>query len=184
MRSRLALVLAAAVCTSCGAFGPSAADLRNDPHGHLVWAARTGDVATIRRLAATGVNLDAAPVTPLRFVFPDFDHAQWTALQHAAGKHQVEAVRVLLEWGADPDAGGATALLIAAGSKDPAMMRLLLDAGADVNRTMATEAWKEVNEGGDGNPLGHLIAHVPGLVSPSPKDVQQRIRAIAAQSRP
>jgi ankyrin repeat protein len=182
MRWRLVVVLAAAACASCGLYRPSADDLRKDPHGHLIWAARHGDVATIRRLAANGVNLDAAPVTPLRFVFPDFDHAQWTALQHAAGKHQVEAVRVLLEWGADPDAmtDGGTPLLIAAGSKDPTMMRLLLDAGADVNRTMATEAWAEVNE--PGGPLSHLIEHVLG--SPSPKDVRQRIRAIAAQSRP
>ena len=182
MAFRIALLLAAAVCTSCGVVTPSAADLRNDPHGHLVWAARKGDVAAIRRLAASGIDLDASPVTPIRFVFPDFDHAQWTALQHAAGKHQVEAVRVLLEWGADPDAmtDGGTPLLIAAGSKDPTMMRLLLDAGADVNRTMATEAWAEVNE--PGGPLWHLIEHVLG--SPSPKDVQQRIRAIAAQSRP
>ena len=167
MASWIAVLLAAAVCASCGALMPSAEDLRNDPHGHLVWAARTGDVAAIRKLAANGLNLDAAPVTPLRFVFPDFDHAQWTALQHAAGKQQVEAVRVLLEWGADPDAAGATALLIAAGSKDLAMMRLLLDAGADVNRTMATEAWKEVNE--PGGPLWHIIEHVLG--SPSPKHV-------------
>jgi ankyrin repeat protein len=178
----IALLFAAVVCSSCGVIVPSAENLRNDPHGHLVWAARRGDIATIRSLAVNGVNLDAAPVTPLRFVFPDFDHAQWTALQHAAGKHQVEAVRVLLEWGADPDAttDGGTPLLIAAGSKDPTMMQLLLDAGADVNRTMATEAWAEVNE--PGGPLSHLIEHVLG--SPSPKDVRQRIRAIAAQSRP
>jgi ankyrin repeat protein len=180
--SRWLAVLAATVGTSCGAFAPSADDLRNDPHGHLVWAARHGDVATIRRLAASGVDLDAAPHTPLRFVFPDLDHAQWTALQHAAGKRQVEAVRVLLEWGADPDANGATSLLIAAGSEDPTMMRLLLDAGADVNRTKATEAWAEVNEGG--NPLGRLIAHVLGLGAPSPKDVRERIRAIDVPSRP
>ena len=177
MASRIALLLTAAVCASCG--GPSADALRNDPHGHLVWAARTGDVAAIRQLAASGVNLDASSATPLRFVFPDFDHAQWTALQHAAGKQQVEAVRVLLEWGADPDANGATALLIAAGSKDPAMMRLLLDAGADVNRTMATEAWAEVNE--PGGPLRPLFEHVFG--NPSPKDVRARILAIAARSQ-
>src|SRR5256885_1369357 len=148
MSWRPAVLLAAAVCASCGVIRPSADDLKNDPHGHLVWAARTGDVAAIRRLAASGINLDAAPVTPIRFVFPAVDHAQWTALQHAAGKQQVDAVRVLLEWGADPDAfqDGGTPLLIAAGSKDPAMTRLLLDAGADVNRTLATEAWAEVSE--------------------------------------
>ena len=183
MTRRLAL-FGAVLCASCGIFRPSADDLRNNPHGHLVWAARTGDVAAIRRLAASGVDLDASPATSMKFIFPDLDHLHWTALQHAAGKHQVEVVRVLLEWGADPDANGATALLIAAGSKDPTMMRLLLDAGADVNRTMATEAWAEINEGGGGNPLGHLIADVLGLESPSPKDVQQRIRAIAAQSQP
>jgi ankyrin repeat protein len=175
----IAVLAAASVTASCGVFRPSAEDLRNDPHGHLVWAARTGDVAAIRRLAASGVDLDASPVTSLKFVFPDFDHAQWTALQHAAGKHQVQAVRVLLEWGADPDANSATALLIAAGSNDPTMMRLILDAGADVNRTMATEAWAEVNEAG--GPLRPLFDHVFG--NPSPKDVQQRILAITARSR-
>jgi len=181
----LAVLTAACLAASCGVIKPSAEDLRNDPHGHLIWAARTGDVAAIRRLAASGIDLDATPVTAMKFVFPDLDHRVWTALQQAAIKQQVEAVRVLLEWGADPDAmrDGATPLLIAAGSSDPTMTRLLLDAGADVNRTLATEAWAE-NEGGDGNPLGHLIAYVLGLESPSPKDVRQRILAIAAPSRP
>jgi ankyrin repeat protein len=182
MACRIALLLAAAVCASCGALAPSAEDLRKDPHGHLVWAARAGDVAAISRLAASGLDLDASRHVALKFVFPDFDHAGWTALQHAAGKHQVDAVRVLLEWGADPDANSenATALLIAAGSDDPTMTRLLLDAGADVNRTMATEAWAEVNE--PPGPLSHLIEHLLG--APSPKDVQQRIRDIAAHARP
>lgn len=182
MNRWLAVIVAAAACASCGVVRPSADDLRNDPHGHLVWAARTGDVDAIRRLAASGIDLDASPSTPIRFVFPDVDHVKWTALQHAAGKHQVDAVRVLLEWGADPDAvtDGGTPLLIAAGSEDPTMMRLLLDAGADVNRTMAGEAWAEVNA--PAGPLSPLFEHVFG--SPSPKDVQQRIRAIAAQSRP
>jgi|SRR5665213_3266190 len=181
MVGRIALLIAAAVCVSCGAFVPSAGDLRNDPHGHLVWAARTGDVATIRQLAASGVDLDASGATAIMVVFPDFDHRHWTALQHAAVKQQVEAVRVLLEWGADPDGmtEGGTPLLIAAGSKDPTMMRLLLDAGADINRTMATEAWAEVNE--PGGPLRPLFEHV--FDNPSPKDVQERILAIAAQSR-
>jgi hypothetical protein len=178
----LALLIAACLTASCGVVRPSSEDLRKDPHGHLIWAARTGDVAAIRSLAASGIDLDASPATSLKFVFPDFDHAHWTALQHAAGKRQVEAVRVLLEWGADPDANGAIALLIAAGSEDPTMMRLMLDAGADVNRTMATEAWAEV-KGGDGNPLGHLVAHVLGLREPSPKEVQARMLAIAVRSQ-
>ena len=131
-----AVSVLATVCTSCGAFTPSAADLRNDPHGHLVWAARTGDVAAIRTLAASGVDLSASSATALRFVFPEFDHMESTPLQHAVRKHQVDAVRVLLEWGAEPDsmpAGGATPLLIAVGSHDPAIARLLLDAGADID---------------------------------------------------
>ena len=83
---------------------PSAEDLRNDPHGHLVWAARKGDVAAIRTLAARGVDLNASSVTERTFIFPDIDHARWTALQHAVQKQQAEAVRVLLQWGAEPDA--------------------------------------------------------------------------------
>ena len=60
MPRRIALLLAAVVSASCGMLVPSAEDLRNDPHGHLVWAARRGDVAAIRRLAARGVDLDAS----------------------------------------------------------------------------------------------------------------------------
>lgn len=159
MDSRSALLLAAALCASCGAFSPSADNLRHDPHGHLVWAARTGDVAAIRRLAASGVDLDASPATPSTFVFPDLDHIRWTALQHAVQKHQVDAVRVLLEWGADPDATQAgtinTALFIAAGDRDPAIARLLLDAGADVN--LARNALAQEEPGG---PLWHVVEHV------------------------
>src|SRR5580765_7558060 len=116
---RPAVLLAAAVCASCGIVRPSPDDLLSDPHGHLVWAARTGDVAAIRTLAASGLDLDASSSTPLKFIFPDFDHRGWTALQHAVGKRQVESVRALLEWGADPDArqDGGTPLFIAAGSE-------------------------------------------------------------------
>ncbi len=182
MAPRIALLLAAVASASCGVVRPSAEDLRNDPHGYLVWAARTGDVAAIRTLAASGIDLDASPATPLRFIFPDFDHFKWTALQHAAGKQQIEAVRVLLEWGADPDAttDGGTPLLIAAGRTDPTMMRMIFDAGADVNRTKGTEAWKEAGE--PPGPLRPLIEHVFG--APSQRDVQGRILAMAAQSRP
>jgi ankyrin repeat protein len=166
MNRRVALLLAALVCASCGAFSPSADDLRNDPHGHLIWAARTGDVAAIRRLAASGVDLDASTVTPSTFVFPDLDHIRWTALKHAVQKHRVDAVRVLLEWGADPDAREAGSavppLFIAAGLKDPTIARLLLDAGADVNLSR-----KALTLDGPGGPLWHVVEHALERVTAS-----------------
>lgn len=185
MPFRIALLLAAAACASCGAFTPSAETLRNDPHGHLVWAARTGDASAIRTLAASGVDLDSSGATAAMVVFPDFDHIHWTALQHAVQKQHVDAVRALLEWGASPDAmePGAinTPLFIATSHKDPAIVRLLLDAGADVNLSLKAFAQDE-----GGNPLGRLIARVLGLSEehPSPKDALARMRATAAQSQP
>ena len=182
MPSRIALLLASIVCASCGSVGPSAEDLRNDPHGHLVWAARTGDVAAIRGLAARGVDLNASSATGSTFIFPDFDHVRWTALQHAAQKHQAEAVRVLLEWGAEADtieAGGATPLFIAASYNDRTMVKMLLDAGADVSLVARTAQAEE------GGPLWHLIEHVvqraQGILSP--KDALALVRATAGQSQ-
>ena len=170
------LLFAAAVCASCA---PSAADLRNDSHGHLVWAARRGDVAAIRSLAASGIDLDAASATAFRIVFPDFDHIHATALQHAVRKHQVEAVRVLLEWGADPDArqDGYTPLLIAASANDLAMVRLLVDAGADIEKSRTLLAQEE-----PGGPLWHVIEHA--FERQSPKDALERTLATPAPSRP
>lgn len=172
MRYRVTLVLAAALCASCAAVSPSADDLRNNPHGHLVWAARTGDVTAIRTLAASGVDLDASPPTPLAFVFPDVDHRNWTALQHAVQKHQVESVRVLLEWGADPDArsDGYTPLLIAAANPDLTMARLLLDAGADV-----TLSRKMLAQEPPGGPLWHLFENAMASGSPSPQEGLERL---------
>jgi len=163
---------------------PSAEDLRNDPHGHLVWAARRGDVAALERLAARGVDLNASSATKSPFIFPDIDHARWTALQHAVQKQHSEAVRVLLEWGADPDAAPpgsvATPLFIAATNNDRPMVRLLLDAGADVNWTVQAAAQPE-----PGGPLWHVIEHTLGRVAgaQSPKEALELVRATAGQSR-
>ena len=186
MTRRIPPLLALAVlCASCSAFTPSADDLRKDPHGHLVWAARTGDVAAIQRLAASGLNLDDSSRTPLVFIFPDFDHFAWTALQHAVAKDQVEAVRVLLEWGADPDAqrDGGTPLFIAANKKDLTSLRLLLDAGADLN---VTKAWTETpaakNDGALWPIMEDALARAYG--HPSPTDAKERTLATSAPSRP
>jgi uncharacterized protein len=185
MSFRIALLFAASVCASCGVFRPSADDLRDYPHGHLVWAARTGDVDAIRTLAASGLDLNASPATPLRFVLPDFDHARWTALQHAVAKNQVEAARVLLEWGADPDAreDGATPLFIAADRKNATLLRLLFDAGADLNRT---KAWTETPEAKNDGPLWHVMegALARAYGNQSPKDAREHTPATPAQSRP
>ena len=182
MTRRLA-VLAAVLCASCGLFRPSADDLRDNPHGHLVWAARTGDVAAIRALAANGVDLDDSSRLALAFVFPDFDHAGATPLQHAVRKHQVAAVRALLEWGAQPDVvhSGAPPLVIAASNDDRESMRLLLDAGADVETSRKWLAQEE-----PGGPLWHVIEHAIASASgrPAQKDVLARMRATAARSRP
>jgi ankyrin repeat protein len=184
MRRWLALPLASLVCASCGVVRPSAEDLGNDPHGHLVWAARKGDVAAIRSLAARGVDLNASNVTGRTFVFPDLDHLRWTALQHAVQKQQAEAVRVLLEWGAEPDAtepgSTATALFIAASYNNRTMVRMLLDAGADVNLVRVTAQAEQ------GGPLWHLIEpvlqQVQGILSP--EEALELVRATADQSRP
>jgi ankyrin repeat protein len=182
---RIALLVAAVACASCGAFSPSAADLRNNPHGHLVWAARTGDVAAIRALAATGLDLDAAPATPAVFVFPDLDHKGWTALQHAVAKHQVAAVRALLEAGAKPDArppGSAiTPLFIAAGDRDPTIARLLLAAGADLALSR-----KALTADEPGGPVWHVVEHAVEHVSggQSRKEALERLSPTGPPSRP
>src|SRR5436305_12312314 len=104
MPCRLALLIAAALSASCGVVAPSAENLRRDPQGHLIWAARRGDVSAIRTLAASGLDVNASRRVALKFVFPDVDHAGSLALKHAVWNHQAEAGRALPERGAAPDA--------------------------------------------------------------------------------
>jgi len=100
----------------------------DDPHELMMWAARNGAVDAIALLASRGVSVNER----------DAGRNHWTPLQHAVHTQQPGAVRVLLEWGADPDAtepGTITPLFMAADSTDPTMLQLLLDAGADVHFT-------------------------------------------------
>jgi ankyrin repeat protein len=168
------------ICASCAVgVAPSSTALRDDPHGHLVYAARMGDVASIRALAAAGVDLDASAPTSIVFVFPDLDHKSWTALKHAVARHQADAVRVLLEWGAAPDgreAGSAiTPLYIAAGDEDQSIAHLLLDAGADVRLTRQAQA-----EDGPGGPPARIAAR---LLDPVLGEARMRERRLGNLAR-
>ena len=133
--SRRIVLLLSLCAAGCGIVHEVITD---DLHQELVYQARRGDVTMIARLAANGLDLDV----------PEGSN-HWTALQHAVHKEQAGSVRVLLEWGADPDLtqpGNQTALFMAADSKDPAMVELLINAGADVEwegpggRTPLTQA--------------------------------------------
>ena len=60
--------------------GPSAEDLRNDPHGHLVWAARKGDVAHFRvPIESVRRGSESAPVGVV--VFPAFQSGASVSVQ-------------------------------------------------------------------------------------------------------
>jgi ankyrin repeat protein len=77
----------------------------------LVYQARRGGVTAIAKIAASGIDLDVPQGS---------NH--WTALQHAVHTQQAGSVRVLLEWGADPDVtqpGNQTALFMAADARTP-----------------------------------------------------------------
>lgn len=89
----------------------------------LVGAARTGDIAAIRALAARGADLNA----------PEGVN-DWTPLLHAVHKNQIGAVQALLDAGADPNRAnpeGRTPLMMAAGYGYTDIVKLLLRRGAD-----------------------------------------------------
>lgn len=96
------------------------------PHAQfseLCDAARAGDTAQIRQLAAKGADLNA----------PSGDNG-WTPLLHAIHKHQTESVGALLDAGADANRSGpdgVTPLMMAAGYGYDDTVRLLLQRGAN-----------------------------------------------------
>jgi ankyrin repeat protein len=103
--------------------GPAAP--ADSPHELMMWAARHDAADVIALLASRGVDVNER----------DAGRNRWTPLQHAVHTHQKTAVRVLLEWGADPNAveepGQLVPLLMAAGDRDPGIVELLLAYGAD-----------------------------------------------------
>jgi hypothetical protein len=96
------------------------------PISPLISAARSGDVAKIAELAASGTDLNA----------PGGVNG-WTPLMHAVHTNQLSSVRALLNKGAQVDlhAGGTTALIMAAGYGYTDIVKVLLNHGADPKAT-------------------------------------------------
>lgn len=143
---------------------PSAAQQIEQPvHLHaldsaLINAAQEGDLKRIRLLLADGANVDAEigdEWTPFPMAAQDYFDTEtaktlfgqsatpatsagqsWTALMIAAIKGHLDAVRALVEHGAQVNAlnnQGWTALRFAVSMDETEILRALLDAGADAN---------------------------------------------------
>src|SRR5262245_53819467 len=98
------------------------------PQTPLTQAAARNDVVALRRLLADGHNADEGG-------------DPWTALIWASRSGSIDAIKLLLDSGADINRPGstgddwdATPLQHAILARQPAVVRLLLDRGADLNR--------------------------------------------------
>ncbi|QNP39499.1 M56 family metallopeptidase [Lysobacter solisilvae (ex Woo and Kim 2020)] len=118
----------------------------------LLAAARSGDVATVRRLAATGVDLDARALD------------QGTALIQAVRARDRGMVDALLALGADPDRaalGEGNPLIVASARGEQALVERLVQAGADVNRVVTYDETPLINAAREGHlaTVQYLVAH-------------------------
>lgn len=108
------------------------ADACQGTHGGsaLVGAARSGDTARIRAMAAASGDWNA----------PEGENG-WTPLMHAIHKAQIGSVEALLDRGADPDrrgGDGTTPLMMAAGYGYTEIVTLLLRRRANPALTNAS----------------------------------------------
>jgi len=98
-----------------------AAPLRAATPDDLLEAVRKGDLAAVKAALDAGVPVD----TPFRY--------ERTALSFAAGRDNLEIVKLLLERGADPNKKdtfyGATPMNWAADKGSVAMIRLMIERG-------------------------------------------------------
>jgi ankyrin repeat protein len=87
----------------------------------LMWAARTGDLETMRRLLDEGVDPNERDALN-----------GWTPLYHAIHKGQIEAVQLLLDRGVNPNQGARrnTPVRFAKQNGEPAIADLLVAYGA------------------------------------------------------
>jgi uncharacterized protein len=87
----------------------------------LIWAAKRGDLDALRK----AIHSDANGV----------DSQGWTPLFHAAGQGNTEALKLLIQAGADVNHGketGFTALFSAVVAGHADAVRMLLNAGAEI----------------------------------------------------
>jgi uncharacterized protein len=138
-----------ATLLAAGACDPS-------PKTPVTQAAARNDVAALRRLLEDGHTVDEG------------GGDSWTPLIWAARSGSVDAIKVLLDAGADVNLPGstgdnwdATPLQHAILQRKPAAVRLLLDRGADVNRGAGGSLTPLFLAAGDTDPaiLKLLLAH-------------------------
>jgi ankyrin repeat protein len=117
-RFLLGLGVAALLASACN---------QQPPEPALIQAARSGSLDSMNHLLDTGADMNVPG--------PTGDGWNATPLQHAILARQPDAVRLLLDRGANPDLaagpGSPPPLILAAGDTDPTFVNLLLAHGAD-----------------------------------------------------
>jgi hypothetical protein len=138
------------------------------PVSPLISAARSGDVARISELAASGADLNALGGVN-----------GWTPLLHAVHTNQAGSVQVLLEKGAAVNlrAGGTTALIMAAGYGYTDIVKILLQHRADPratarNGTTALEAALEGSSDMDRNTAGQCQTATVKVIAESDRTLR------------
>jgi len=117
-RFLLGLGVAALLASACN---------QQRPEPALIQAARSGSLDSMNHLLDTGADMNVPG--------PTGDGWNATPLQHSILARQPDAVRLLLDRGANPDLaagpGSPPPLILAAGDTDPTFVNLLLAHGAD-----------------------------------------------------
>ncbi|MDE2716345.1 MAG: ankyrin repeat domain-containing protein [Chloroflexota bacterium] len=108
---------------------PTAANPVGEGPVPLIWAGRYGDYEIIRMLLEAGAEPN---------VWRDVDHFGKTALDMVISYQKDDVVRLMLDYGADPEFKGegnqASTLRVALRNGTVSALKMLLEAGADANR--------------------------------------------------